>query len=202
MANASRGVWTLAVVVCAFILMDPLPAAAQGAGVGLKGGFLFSEIDIGGENLGTEQLLENKAGWMAGIFFGGNRRGTAGIQGEVLYGKKGAKIDQSNLDIYLLEIPVLLRLNGGSRSLSGVNVYGLVGPSFDIRLKSEIDGVDVNDNIESFDTSLVFGAGVEISRFILEGRYMRGLRNISKDFSVSNEIKTRAWALLAGVRFN
>ena len=192
----------VALAAVALMAAAPLSAAAQGAGVGLKGGFLFSQIDVGGDNLGTEELLDNKEGWVAGIFFGGNRRGTVGIQGELLYGKKGAKIDQSDLDIHFIEIPVLLRVNGGSRSLAGLNVYGIVGPAFDVRLTSEVDGIDIDDDIEGFDVGLVVGAGVEVSRLIFEGRYTRGLRNISKDFSLSDEIKTRAWALLVGIRFN
>ena len=46
------------------------------------------------------------------------------------------------------------------------------------------------------------GGGVEITRFLAEVRYNEGLRNISKNFSASNDIKTRSFALLIGVRFN
>ena len=102
----------------------------------------------------------------------------------------------------MLEIPVLLRVNAGSRSLSGVALYGLAGPAMDFRLKSEFGGVDIIDFTQGYDVNLVLGGGIEITRFLAEVRYNHGLRNISKNFSASDEIKTRSWALLIGVRFN
>ena len=41
-------------------------------------------------------------------------------------------------------------------------------------------------------------AGVEVSRFIIEGRYNMGLTNVAKE---GDEVKNRAFSVLAGVRF-
>jgi hypothetical protein len=49
--------------------------------------------------------------------------------------------------------------------------------------------------------SIVGGAGIELGRFILEARGTWGLRNIAKDFEAA-ELKSRTFAILAGVRFN
>jgi hypothetical protein len=143
-----------------------------GVGFGIKGGFLFSSFDA------ANQDFKNHYGWLAGIFFGGNRPGVLGVQGEIQYAKKGAEISSTKIDQYFLEIPILLRLNAGTNSLNGVNVYGLVGPVFDINLKTEQNDIDVKDNYESLDLGILFGGGIEITRFLVEARYNKGLRNV------------------------
>jgi Outer membrane protein beta-barrel domain len=200
MAKAIGG-WILG--VAALVLLGPFasPALAQdeGIGVGIKGGLLFSTLDFGA----NDDFLENKTGWTGGLFIGGNRSGILGVEADILYARKGAQIENvGDVDIDVLEIPVLLRLNAGSGSLSGARLYGLVGPAMDFRLNSEFAGVDIVDFTQGYDVNLVFGGGVEITRFLAEVRYNHGLRNISKNFSQSDEIKTRSWALLIGVRLN
>jgi hypothetical protein len=170
----------------------------EGIGIGAKTGPLFSSFR-GVENLD----FENKTGWMGGIFFGGNRPGIVGVMGELMYAKKGAKQGVNETDIHYLEIPVLLRVNAGSNSLNGILGYFLIGPAFDINLKSKLNGIDIEDVYEDFDIGLVVGGGVEITRFIVEARGNWGLRKILKgDLGDAQKIKTRSFALLFGVRFN
>lgn len=172
---------------------------AEGIGVGLKGGLLFSSLDFGR----NDDFLENRTGLIGGLFIGGNRGGLLGVEADIFYARKGSRLPTNrDLDLHMLEIPVLLRVNAGSRSLAGVSLYGLAGPAMNFRLKSEFDGLDIVDSTEGYDVNLVFGGGIEVTRFLAEVRYNHGLRNISKNLSQSNEIKTRAWALLIGVRFN
>lgn len=173
---------------------------AEGIGVGVKGGLLFNTLDFGA----NDDFLQNKTGLIGGLFFGGNRGGLLGVEADIFYARKGGSGAGSapDLDIHMIEIPVLLRLNLGSRSLNGVQLYGLAGPAMDFRLKSDFGGIDIIDFTQGYDVNLVFGGGIEITRFLAEVRYNHGLRNISKDFSASDEIRTRAWALLIGVRFN
>src|SRR5262245_44855701 len=52
-------------------------AQAQGIGFGIKGGVLFP--DFRAANID----MNNKTGWQAGLFFGGNRPGIFGFQIEV-----------------------------------------------------------------------------------------------------------------------
>lgn len=164
----------------------------EGIGIGVKGGFLFNDFSS------AKQDFDSNIGTMVGFFFGGNRPGVVGVMGELMYAKKGSE----GVDLHYLEIPILLRVNAGSNSLSGVNVYGIGGPVFDIKL-SEPDILNVDDVYEGFDIGVVVGAGVEITRFIVEGRYNWGLRNIVKgDLGTSQEIKTRSFAVLFGFRFN
>jgi hypothetical protein len=173
---------------------------SQGFGFGVKGGLLFSTLSQANVD------YKNNNGYEVGVFFGGNRPGVFGVMGEVLYAKKGAKGSQGiqTLDNYYLEIPVLLRLNlGSSNKNTGAIVYAIGGPVFDVLLKSQLDGVDVKSNYESLDLGIIGGAGIEVSRFLVEGRYNWGLRNVLKaSGGTTTEVKNRSFALLAGIRFN
>lgn len=191
----------IAMSLCVLSVARPASAQnAEGIGVGVKGGLLFNTLDFGA----NDDFLKNKTGLIGGLFIGGNRGGLLGVEADIFYARKGGSGSGSapDLDIHMLEIPVLLRLNLGARSLSGVGLYGLAGPAMDFRLKSDFGGVDIIDFTQGYDVNMVFGGGVEITRFLAEVRYNHGLRNISKDFSASREIRTRAWAVLIGVRFN
>jgi hypothetical protein len=181
----------------AFLVATPVQGQ-QGVGVGVKGGWLYSSFSEANSD------FDNNSGWAAGIFFGGNRDGVVGVQGEVLYAKKGAKEGQSSVDLHYLEIPILARLNlGSSNRNTGALLYAIGGPVFDVRLKAEQDSFNVKDNYESTDVGVIAGAGVEISRFLIEARYNWGLRNILKSGGGANtELKNRSFAILAGLRFN
>ena len=170
----------------------------HGFGIGVKGGLLFSSLDSAG------QSYKNNNGWEAGMFFGGNRNGTVGVMADVLYAKKGGKIGSAVLNNYYLEIPILLRVNIGSANKnSGAIIYGLGGPAFDILLKSQLNGVDVKSSYESLDMGILVGAGVEVSRFLVEGRYNIGVKNIAKaNSAASTDVKSKSFAVLAGLRFN
>jgi hypothetical protein len=141
---------------------------------------------------------------MGGIWFGGNRTGAVGIQAEIMYAKKNVPsplVTAGDVDLQYLEIPVMARLNlGSSNKAAG---YILVGPAFDINLKADLNGLDVKSQYQGLDLGLIAGAGVEITRFLIEGRYNWGLRNVvNGDLTNTSEIKTRTFAILFGVRFN
>lgn len=186
-------------VLCLLAIGRPAAAQnAQGVGIGIKGGLLFNNLDFGA----NQDFLESKTGLIGGLFIGGNRGGLLGIEADIFYARKNGEFNGQTITFDMLEIPLLLRLNAGSRSLSGVSLYGLAGPAISLRLKSDFDGLDIVDLTQGYDVNLVFGGGIEITRFLAELRYNQGLRNISKDFSASDTIKTRSFALLIGVRFN
>jgi hypothetical protein len=183
------------------------PAAAQerheGIGIGIKGGPVFNKFIISDDEDSDD--LRTRTGWMGGVFIGGNRPGLVGVGVEINYIKRTARDPDSEADFALqsIDVPVYLRINGGSRDLNGVSFYGIVGPAFDVNLKADIDGFDIKDDVEDFDINLVVGGGVEITRFIVEARYMRGLRNLDKSFSdSSSSAKSSSFAVLFGVRFN
>lgn len=175
---------------------------ASGFGFGVKIGPLFTSYSAAS----CDGCFNTNTGWEGGIWFGGNRGGTVGVMGEVLYAKKkqsGGVLTGSSTASYL-EIPILLRINIGSPSRNGVIVYGLVGPVFDVNIsaKDSADN-DIKDRYESLDLGILGGVGIEIARFLVEGRFNKGLRNVLKDGGANiTDIKTQSFAVLFGVRFN
>ena len=172
--------------------------ASAAADAGIKFGPTFPRFS-------SDSLdFKTRTGVHGGIFFGGNRSGVAGLQGEINWIRKRAETELSSQAIRIdyLQVPVLLRLNAGSNSASGFTAYGIAGPAFDIKIADEIDGVTLDDGFEGADVSLVFGGGIEVARIIFEGRYTKGLRRINKLFQDFTEIKSQSFTILFGVRFN
>jgi hypothetical protein len=168
----------------------------EGFGFGIKGGFLFTSFDQAAD-------LDKKTGTSIGIFFGGNRPGKFGVQGELMYQMRKAASAGQDLSLHSLEIPVLFRGNIGSQSLKGVLVYILAGPAVDIQLKDSIGGVSIKDNFETFNIDFIAGGGVEITRFFIEAREDWGLRNVNKgNLGDTTSIKDKTFNLLFGFRIN
>ena len=114
---------------------------------------------------------------------------------------KRGETGMASTTIYYAQVPLFLRINGGSRSTGGISLYGIVGPAIDLKIGEDLGDITNLDEIESVDMSLVAGAGVELARFILEARGTWGLRNIAAG-TEGVEVKTRTFALLLGLRFN
>jgi hypothetical protein len=175
---------------------------AEGFGFGVKIGPLFTSYSSA-----ASSKFKTNTGFEGGVWFGGNRGGRVGVMGEVLYAKKKQESENSttgSTSLQYLEIPILIRVNIGSRSRSGVSVYGLVGPVFDVNLKASIGSTSVKSNYQSLDLGVLGGIGVEITRFLVEVRYNRGLRNVLNSSNASSvvDIKTNSFAALVGFRLN
>ena len=184
--------------VCSADAQSASGGVGDGFGFGVKGGWLYSNLQA------AKSDFTHRGGFIGGVFFASSRPG-ASVATEVLYLKKGAELAGQTTDLYYLEVPVLLRVKGGSR---GMGFYGIGGPAFDIKLKDSQTNFNVKANYESLDLGFIVGAGIEASRLIVEGRYNWGLRNILKagggltGLTGVTDIKTRSFALMAGVRFN
>ena len=187
----------LAVVTALVPMFLAAAGLADAQGVGVKGGYLYSSFDF--ENV--SDVVDGSNGWMAGLFFGGNRPGRGGVMGELNVQAKRAEVAGESATIYYAQVPLLLRINGGSRSRSGVSGYGIVGPALDLKVGDDLGNLADIAGIESVDLSLVAGAGVEITRFIIEARGTWGFRNIITD-GAGGEVKTKTFAILLGLRFN
>lgn len=171
----------------------------EGIGIGIKAGPLFSSLN---SNVVTDPL-DTRTGWIGGLFIGGNRPGIVGVGVDILYARKKVGTPDGDVTLDYLDIPVLLRINGGSSGLGGVNVYGVVGPDFEFRLKGKLNfDESLGAQMQAVDVGIAAGAGVEITRFIIEGRYTRGFRNLGKDFTANEKITTQSFAVMLGVRFN
>jgi hypothetical protein len=171
----------------------------QGIGIGIKGGPLFSSFnsDV------ADHPLDSRTGWIGGLFIGGNRPGIVGVAVDLLFARKKVGTPDGDVTLDYLDIPVLLRVNAGSSSLGGVNVFGVIGPDFQLRLKGKVNFDDsIDDQTAGADVGIAAGAGIEITRFIVEGRYTRGFRSLAKDLSADQKITTQSFSVMFGVRFN
>lgn len=195
-------------VACAAVLVMGVfgasPVLAQnrqeGLGVQIVGGPLFANL-TDAEGLDTS----NKTGFLVGLALGGNRGGTVGVEADVLYGQKGAKI--AGFDDFtqnVVHVPIMLKLNFGSKSANGLNVFALGGGFFDWQFNGKLGDLDISNDTNGYEIGYVVGAGIEALRFSVQGRYIRGVREIDKTFSVgsSTESKSQSFAILVGLRIH
>jgi Outer membrane protein beta-barrel domain len=186
-----------AVIVVVVIAMTVFGSTAIAQGFGIKGGPTFSDFS-------SDALdFNNKTGFQAGAFFGGNRSGLLGWQGEGNWIRKESEVSATgnNVRADYIQAAGLLRLNIGTKSTSGFAIYGLVGPGFNFRVADEIEGFTGADTFKNFDIGLLFGGGVEITRFLIEGRYEQGLRNVNATSLTTSDVKSHSFAVLVGFRF-
>jgi hypothetical protein len=185
-----------AVIVIFLMALTVWIPTANAQGFGIKGGPTYPDFSTDIDDFD----FDNKVGTELGVFFGGNRPGIFGFQGEVNWLRKKTELTGADVRIDYIQLAALLRLNIGTKSTSGFAFYGLVGPGFNFKVADSIEGVDVDDAIENIDIPLVFGGGMEITRFIIEGRYEKGLKQINNNFSGVSEIKSNGFAILFGIR--
>ena len=202
-------------VVATAMVLAAAPAFAQGAGqtqvntglgIGALAGVSWTTVrtenDPGFDfNSGT--------GWQAGIWFGGNRDGRAGLMGEVSYAVKkiGDEFDNEVERTYV-QIPVLLRINTGYRERDKPSLYFLAGPVFDIQIDTKENGEDPidEDNYEGLEIGLMFGVGFEVARIGIEGRYSWGFKSVlstdAADESGFGSTKLNTFSVVGKIRFN
>jgi Outer membrane protein beta-barrel domain len=181
-------------------------AMAQEGRWGVKGGVNFATFSSDDE---PAIPFDYRIGLAAGGFFTWPIGSHLDIQPEALYSQQGTTLDVLGVDsaikIDYLATPILVRFRLQS---SGRGLVLFAGPSLGFKLSakavSEFGDVttkdDIGDEIESFDYGVVFGAGWEAGRLMIDGRYTWGLSNIS---TREDDPKTqhRVISVLAGVRF-
>ena len=205
-------------VVATTMVLAAAPAFAQGAGqvnTGLGIGALagVSWTTVRTEDNEFEVDFKSGTGWQVGVWFGGNRDGRVGLMGEVSYAVKKFNASQPDFDFDLdiehqyVQIPVLLRINAGSRERDKPSLYFLVGPVFDIQINTKENGVDSPDDVyEGLDIGLMFGAGFEVARIGIEGRYSYGMKSVlATDEAVESgfgSVKLNTFSVVGKIRFN
>lgn len=148
--------------------------------------------------------------------------GALSFQPEVLFAAKGQRIHDKDAQptlsgtglrppqadrvvlVRYLEIPLLVRATRLTRVDS--SVYLIAGPSLAIRRSAVIRGVadsgrleDIAAQVARSNFSLVYGAGFQHQRWLVDARFTRGLRNIAAGPAAAN-VKTGGFAVLMGVR--
>jgi len=201
-------------------VLTAVPAFAQnqpnsGLGIGVHFGGHWTSVRT--EDNDFDINTSGDAGWLAGIWFGGNRDGRVGLMGEVSYLKAKIKAndvivlgDEYTAEQTFIQIPVLLRINAGSRSRGGASVYFLVGPAFDIQIDSDDEFSDLftdPDNVyEGLNIGIMGGVGFEMNRVGVEVRYNYGTRSILGTDAATEagfgSVKTNAIQVVGKIRIN
>lgn len=185
-------------------------ASAQGVQAGVK--FGVNVADLSFEENDEIEDLDSRKGIVAGGFIVWPMTPAFAVQTEALYSQKGASLSDQGvtggLELDYLDIPILARFTTSPGSNANVHFYA--GPSFNFNLRArtkvtfggESSEEDFSDDIKSFDTAMIVGASVEVSRLLFEGRYSWGLTNIDKEDGMSDPaVKHRVLSFGAGIRF-
>lgn len=200
-----RKALALAALTVFCLAAETTTAAAQGVGLGLKLGPVYPDFNTHDVN------VDNRVGGQLGVFFGGNPNGVFGLQGELNWMRTRMELNGGSLNstgkviLDYIQVPVLLRVNAGSRSNSRAALYGIVGPSFDLNVHEHIVGfvqpTVSDDEFEDFNFSMMFGGGLEMAQVLVEARYAWGLKTVNKNFRDTADLSLNSFALLFGVRF-
>jgi hypothetical protein len=177
---------------------------AQNKGAGFKIGVNFADLNI---ETDENPDFDRRTGIVAGVFYVLPIAPHVSFQPEWLYAQKGAKFPENSdfgLDLDYFDVPLLLRWDSTTAGQSPFNVF--VGPSINFRHRARQEDDegdrDIRDQVEKIDVGLIFGAGVEIGRFLIDGRYQHGLREVNKDAEAEGfSVKHRAFSIMAGFRF-
>ena len=198
-------------IVMGLLVGSASAAAAQepAAAIGVKGGVNFANLQFEGE--GVDVSFDRRTGFVGGLFVIWPANSRVALQTEALYSQQGAEIEEQgasgSIELDYVTVPVLLRVSSAPSGQASFHVFG--GPSLGFRVRARSSGSfegetsseDISDDVERFDLGVTTGAGVEIGRLTIDGRYTWGLSNLNKDESDELEIKNRVFSVMVGVRF-
>ncbi len=184
-----------------FTCIISLTTYSQGFKLGLKGGLNLSTIG------GDATNVESRTGFHVGAYAGA-KLSKFGVEGEILFSRQGTQGDglaTFEIDNDYLLIPIL----GKFYIVKGLNIYA--GPQFGILLKSEftdptfgIKDQDIKDFTNSFDVSILVGAGFEIKKFRAGLRYNIGLSDLNDDpasvfYNSGEELSNQVFQIFVGI---
>ena len=200
----------IALVVC--LLAAATPAFAQ-----LQGGILGgpSRANLTADTDEPFGGFDPRTGMSAGVFLVAPFHPNVALEPEFLFTIKGGKLTdgdaESNFRLMAFEIPVLLHL--APASAGATRFHALVGPSFTFRGSARQfitapgldENVDVADATKAAELSLIAGAGVDIQRFRIDGRFAWGLTRLNQEETADDvagdpPVKSRTFTVLVGVR--
>jgi hypothetical protein len=155
-------------------------AQVREADAGIGFGVIYGIVRPSFKDDDAEFTLSNKTGWKVGIFFGGNRDGTVGFWGKLLYKVKKSEAtvfgQVRELEARYLEIPAGFRVNIGSSSRNSIVGFVDFGAVVDINIK-KLDDANIPEDYLGTELGYYFGVGVEITRLIVELRWDRMVKS-------------------------
>jgi hypothetical protein len=195
-----RSASTLFVLMTVLSMAMPTAASAQ---IGVLAGLNLADVNFESDVIGFDISGESRAGFIGGVAFNVPLQEMFSVELDALFSQKGSEFstfgETGKLRTTYIDIPVLGRYNvPGS---APVRIHVLAGPSFNFKVDESIEPEeDADDQIETFETALVFGGGVTVNRFRVDVRYGWGLTDIVKDEESEGLFtgKNRVFSVLAG----
>ncbi|NOT08632.1 MAG: PorT family protein [Gemmatimonadales bacterium] len=191
-----------------------IAAAQASVTLGLTAGVAFSKF--GGQDAAEADFDKTRTGFAFGGIASLDITRHVALESGLLYAQKGSKIDdgvnKGTFKLDYLQVPLLLKLRlpvkGGGLSISP-HLYG--GASLGFEAGCEITGLggeaavarpceEVQAAVKSTDFGLVFGAGLDIGRAIIDVRYDFGLSTVD-DTTDPDDTKNRTLYVLVGWAF-
>jgi hypothetical protein len=194
---------------CAFAILCPHTASAQGRSLGVKGGVnLATQRNSGADD---DPGLKSRVGLVGGVFVTLPLLGRLELQPEGLFTSKGTRVDLDGVKASLVadyaETPVLVRFS--RRGTGTFNYYVAGGPAvaFLLRARSRTEfagateEIDITEQVNRVDFGVAMGGGVEVGSIVIDGRYTLGLQDIDKDKTDAIKTTNRAVSLTVGFKF-
>lgn len=198
-------------VLVMLTIMSAVPAGAQGLSFGVKGGITSSSLKFDKDVFSSD----NRVGWFVGptikiglpLFFG--------IDAAALYDQREVKINDENVKIKQVSIPINLRADFDL--VSTVGVYAALGPQVSFNVGDtgfkwkERETYENTFQLKKSAFSMNFGAGVLLFKHLEVGAaYNMELGNTSditwsmvtdKNTYKDDDSKLRAWRIHATYYF-
>lgn len=167
------------ILIALFFLALSTNASAQLVKFGIKAGLNYANFE--GSDIQTDAITSYHAGLVAEI----KLVDSFSIQPELLYSTQGASYENAATEfkneLGYLSLPVLAKIH-----LNKFISLDL-GPQASFLL-SERNNFNVNDS-ETFEFAAVGGLGINLTKnFFLQGRYVLGLTEVSKDAQTKNSV--------------
>jgi hypothetical protein len=183
---------------------------------GVKGGASLSHVNA--DLFDTD----NRTGFVGGVYGAFDLSPNIGVQPELLFVRKGAKLFSTEvtisgftfgevgttLDVDYLELPVLLRLS--LPTAGPVDARLLAGPVASLKVNEQLRTTGLIDvklgtnQVKTSDFGLAVGGAVAVRNggldVVAEGRYTFGLSNIS-DLPFGGDVKNGAFYAMLGLEF-
>lgn len=186
-------------IIMAALLVAATPAKAQAPlKVGITGG-----LNIANMNDTDADDLENRFGFRGGVFATFKVPASPmAIQPELVYTQKGFEVDDGTAKLDYIEIPVLAKFGFFTPGPAKPEVF--FGPYMAFNMNAEAAGdnitINVEDAVNKTEFGVTVGAGVDIGRFNIGGRYSAGLTNVFDDDSGSDG-KNGVFSVVTSVAF-
>jgi hypothetical protein len=174
----------LAIAVVAGFLVPAIAGAEAGlTGKGIKLG--LNMANVSGSDVSDDAEMN------LGIALGGYGTWTVNeafaVQPEIYYSQKGYSVNDVNMNLAYLDIPVLAKWTPAMAGEVKPNLYG--GVSLGILLSAEVendgDTSDIKDQVAGTDLGLVLGVGADMvisgQKFNGDIRYDMGLSKLGKE---------------------